>query len=275
MKLSQLYEANKTPWPVNKDGSADDRYRIHSLTHPQSDRISRVPSDLKLANIIKSNCSSMVTAMQDSESFVFRGIKVPSGAKHMTRAVATDVRSDRQPVEMDKRVHEMLNLLFVEHGLKATRSNSIFCTAKLDIADHWGTPYVIFMKDGWDGTVFTDQPHDYSFYGLGEIGSNFISNMLEEMSTDELDRFRRLDHGHFNAVEFFKFAKKTYPNIWKEANRYFMRMKPKALKSTSSLIEVIEKGYVDFLLTGSSYIGVKYAQENKAVFDLLGLETKL
>ena len=195
------------------------QFDLHQLSdHPDTPEVGKVNSIEHLAQIINKNCSQMVAAYRASSKVLLRGMK-----SH-TPVVITNIRPDRRPVEMDKGVHKKLHLAFQKAGLTATRMNSIFCTTAEDIASDWGSNvYVIFVKNGWTGTVFTKFPKGYSYYAMYRIGNR--SSIQDQ--ADEISELGPVSFNHY-----------------------------------VGLTGVLNKGYEDILITGSSYIAVKAKGSN-------------
>lgn len=112
----------------------------------------------EIANKIKSECSSFLKAYElQKGKFIFRGIKSSEPI------LIKNIRTDRLPIDTPLDLHQEYDKVFKKLGLKATRSNSIFCSANLNTAKDWGAAYIIFVKDGWVGTVFDKVKRDYVY----------------------------------------------------------------------------------------------------------------
>lgn len=126
----------------------------------------------KIAQLIERTCSEMIQVYQQTNGRpLFRGMRnLKKDSAHVkidSKNLVSSIRKNRQPVEMNREQHVRLEKLFTEAGLKANRTNSIFCTASYNIATDWGNDVkLIFVKDGWTGTVFESGENDYSFYDL-------------------------------------------------------------------------------------------------------------
>ena len=200
-----------------------DPHAIHNLANPKDKEVKKVDKVEDLASILKAQCSDILAAYKESGNVIYRGIK---GAND--QVVITAIRNDRKPVEMAGVWHNELHTAFIEYGLKATRKNAIFCTTKNSIADAWGTPYIIFPKDGWSVTVFNEYKKDYTFY-----------------------TFERM-RGH-NKLTKIKDPKERLAYIGSKLEE----MGPMHITTSSQLAKVISDKYEDILLAGSSYIAVK------------------
>jgi hypothetical protein len=206
MKISDLFEA-----PVKK---RYDPHDLHNALDPEHPKHVKGAVDIKgLAEMIRTQCKTMLDAYEHSSQYLYRGLGTTAFA------ITTKIRQDRKPVEMDRVAHERLHAAFKDAGLEATRKNSIFCSTNLSIASQWGSGlYMIFVKDGWTGTVFENQKKDYAFYKMQHIG--------------------KID----DAEQIAKEVKK---------------LKPKSFKTSAELSSVINSRYEDILITGDSYIAVR------------------
>ena len=220
MKIKELLENNQ--------------YDIHDLSDIRNGSGLSIEGTIGgIAKYIKQNCSEMLQAYEYAGCYLYRGMSSTANR------VATKIRPDRKPVEMPKLAHEMLHTAFIKLGLKATRTNSIFCTTKISVATTWGSPYLIFVKDGWHGTVFENIKNHYAFVKL----RNFYY-AKEAQSVDEL-------------VELIK------------------NEKPYGFSTAEDLQEILAQQYQDVLLTGDSYIGLNLNNQNAAFIAKLLYELDL
>jgi hypothetical protein len=201
-----------------------DPHAIHNLADPKEKEITKVSKVEDLAAILKAQCSDIIAAYQKAGDPIYRGIK---GATD--QVVITQIRQERLSLEMNPDWHEQLHKSFIKVGLKATRKNAIFCTTSTSIASDWGTPYVIFPKNGWAVTVFKEFKDSYTFYKLSNLRWKHDVD-FDEMSDDEVQKV---------IVDELK------------------TMDPWSLTSSNDLATVIKEQYEDILLTGSSYIAVR------------------
>lgn len=205
----------------------EDKYKFHNLQNAKEPGARSVKDPKEMAAIIEKNCKTMLSAFRTSGKYLYRGIKSNDDA------IITSIRPDRRPVEMDPLSHENLHLAFKKAGLKATRKNSIFCSASHIIAISWGDPYVIFVKDGWSGTIFETKKKDYTFYKMQEIGTH---ETVDDMTKD------------------------------------ILKMKPKAFSSSADLAKILSAKYEDILITGDSYLAFESDSETwETVRELLKL----
>jgi hypothetical protein len=118
---------------------------------------------------------------------------------------------------MSSNNHILLQKAFTELGLKANRSNSIFCSCRYHTANDWGYgAYAIFVKNGWSGTVFKKLKDQYAY--------NRLSGYTQDMN---------------------------------HAMQKIEELGPMEISTTGGLMEVLRGNYKDVLITGSSYIAIQ------------------
>jgi hypothetical protein len=182
----------------------------------------------ELINRIRTECGQMLSVYQKSNGVLWRGISSTGFALH------TKIRPDRRPVEMQPEAHKKLEKAFTLLGLPANRTNSIFCSCNPDIAADWGKQYVIFVKDGWWGTVFDKVESGYFF-------DHFYYTAVLSTNTPEILAAEMQDLG----------PRIVYPK---------------------NLDYVLKKGFEDILITGDSYYAIRYGTDTaKKIFIELGI----
>lgn len=188
------------------------------------------PSTLKgiqmpaLIKLIETDCSDILAAYRMTGETFFRGIKdAPTNAN----AIDVKIRPDRKPVEMDEAWHNTLNQAFLKCGLKATRTNSIFCTTRGHLAANWGRAMIPFPRNGWNMTVFEKISDDYVYKTLKNLQTD-SANMAEKDIPKWLsNEIKKLGAENINGADHQAVAK------------------------------VIEDYSADVLIAGQSYIAVK------------------
>jgi hypothetical protein len=163
---------------------------------------------------IQAECGQMLAVYQKANGVLWRGIGSIDFALH------TKIRPDRRPVEMPPEAHKKLELAFNMLKLPANRTNSIFCSCNPDIAAEWGRRYVIFVKDGWKGTVFDSITSGYFF-------DSFYYTAVQSANTPEILAAEMEDLG----------PRVIYPQ---------------------NLDYVLKKGFEDILITGDSYYAIRH-----------------
>lgn len=220
-----------------------DRNKIYDLKDPKKKEVASVKDAQELANIIKAQSAQMLAAYKATGKFLYRGVNSAdvhgaTWSKESPSYIITGIRKNRMPVQMPAQQHEELHKAFLKIGLKATRKNSIFCSTDPDTADAWGTVYIVFVKDGWNGTIFEKVKNDYAFYKLRELA----------------------------------FGPTQHKDSIKAAFEELKRLGPKNISTAGELKTVLSEQYMDVLITGDSYIGLKVGKaETNEVLELLGL----
>lgn len=109
---------------------------------------------------VQRDCKSILSVYKTSNfSYLYRGLKSTTQKFVLNKKI----NEDRKTVEMPEVIHKAINKASVKNGFPAHRGNSIFCSNKVSIADHWGTPYIIFPVDNFDYTWFKGQSSSYMF----------------------------------------------------------------------------------------------------------------
>lgn len=104
-----------------------------------------LPSDEEgqIIDLIKTNCSDAVAAMQQCGQFLYRG----AGVKHL--AFHGRSRENRRSLSMLNWQQEVFDKAMTAYGFTALRSNSIFCSGSFDQAKSYGHPFIIFPVNGF------------------------------------------------------------------------------------------------------------------------------
>lgn len=229
MKISELFEEFN-------------RYKVHDLEKPTDKEVEKVDDVKKLAEKIRANCKTMLTAYQETGKVLYRGVK---GGK--ANVIITGIRPDRKPVQMNLDKHKALNKYFTSKGLKVNRGNSIFVTAKQTVADDWGDVYAIFVKDGWTAQVYDKCINTYSFYTMRDIGDKLLDLVVQKKVAKDKES------GELQK----KFAQEDIAKFPGEIDKMLARLGPREFSDAADLMTVLRKGYHEALIIGDSYIGVR------------------
>ena len=213
----------------------------------ESDVESESKADRTVAEAIISECSVMLKAYRETGKFIYRGIRGKS-----QRFVHEKIRKDRIAVQMSSTNNLFLHELYLECGFEATRRNSIFCSVHPGFAGDWGEPYVIFVKDGWTGTILEQHRDDYSFYDVQTIATGAMAQYFNGRQRPDIS-----DTDEALMKQIVANMKRVKPEAWETAVRQFKRLDPVSFSSSSDLVNVIDKKYVDIIITGSDYYAVR------------------
>jgi len=217
-----------------------DPYLAHNLKNPTDSSIMAIHSPEQAAELLKREYKTFVDAYSNSHGRLFRGIKEEKDAD----IIGAHIRPDRKPLYMGPNNQKLLTKAFDLIGLKANRTNSIFCSSDKYVANSWGEPYIIFVKDGWSGTIFKDIRTDYVF----NYAMRVVDDAIMEFEEDETKQ-----------VEYIK--------------EQLLKKTPLQFSSSSHLSNIINSNYVDILITGSKYLGLRYSSPfSRETLKILGIK---
>jgi hypothetical protein len=166
----------------------------------------------EVAEMIATECSIMLNAYEQQSKVLYRG-----STGSTTDFLEKPIRQDRKPVELNYGSHEKAEVAMKDLDIKARRTNSIFCSADMETAKDWGNVYIIFVPNGWSGTVFKARKSDYAFYDIERL----------------------------------------YQKSYSEAKKIISGLKPHQFNDAAGLSEILENDYMDILITGEKYYGLK------------------
>lgn len=119
-----------------------------------------IESTDELIDLIRRDCKEAIALYKRTNKVFLRG------ERHPGKAFVSNIRDNRKPLQMKRSQHDAINDAFKILGLEVNRGNAIFCSTSQLIAGSWGSPYVIFPKDGWKGLVFNKVKSGYVFHIL-------------------------------------------------------------------------------------------------------------
>jgi len=159
-----------------------DPYGIHDLT-AKNPNFAAVKKADRIAQIIEENCGQMLNAYRESGQYLYRGIKFAHAP-----VIITAIRPDRKAGYLSDNLHNRLITIFTDLGIKANRANSIFCSANPLIAGGWGNIYIIFVKNGWTGTVFEKVKKGYVYDKISNLDpyGKYLINRIQELGPTEV-----------------------------------------------------------------------------------------
>lgn len=153
-KLSELKDA------LSKSQSLQDKFKqdtqlqkalqdlIARLTRKQEfvNKIASRPttSQLNIIEEIKRDCSDFIKIVQETNEFLYRGIKSYASAFEGLS------RTSRKTLHSKPEISDYVDQVLMDHGFKALRKASIFTTSNKSFAGTFGyTVYLIFPKNGF------------------------------------------------------------------------------------------------------------------------------
>jgi len=99
-----------------------------------------------IANFIIKNCSESLDAFQTAGAPLLRGLHGVAGLVFVGQS-RTD--GSRRPVDVPIDIQRAFDKKLSAAGFTALRSNSIFCSSSIAVAENYGVPYVIFPINGF------------------------------------------------------------------------------------------------------------------------------
>lgn len=193
-------------------------------------------TDKKVIKFIREQCSTMLAAYLATNKYLYRGLKSVTADYAIAK-----IRPDRRPIQMDTKNHEFLKAAFDALGLKANRTNSIFCSAEQMTAADWtgnySSPHVIFVRNGWTGLVFEQFKESYAFYDMSSVAN----------------KYARTDDVVAAANEIKSFG-------------------PKEFNTSEGLAEVLKTNYNDILITGTDYLAIRENRFEHYIWPILNGE---
>jgi hypothetical protein len=182
-----------------------------------------------IVDAIKADCKEFIEAYKSTNKFIYRG--VVDAYSSTPYAFTSSIRQDRKPIDMPAPFHKLINTAMTRAGIKAHRGNSIFCTTEPHTAAEWGKVYIVFVKDGWSGTVFD----------FDTRGETYVYHRLKELASKAYEK----------------------PNAIEKMTDEIKNLNPRVFSNSTGLQNIIEKNYADIIITGSHYYGVRVNDEGK------------
>lgn len=151
----------------------------------------------KIAGLIKTNCSDILSIYKDTGNILYRGFI--DLYQPFFKALPRENRKSR---DGDINIHNIINNYLKEQGFEARRDNSFFCISKMKEAKEYGEAYLVFPKNDFKYTWLNSKVHGddlsvsegiYGIYSLQKSHSymSFISY---------IDKF--LDYNLFDWIRY-------------------------------------------------------------------------
>jgi hypothetical protein len=102
-----------------------------------------------VAEYIKKHCSDILDLYRSNGSVFYRGTKSPS---YDSYAFVSQSRQDRRPKDSGRNTTIYFDNVLSSAGFTALRSNSIFVTSKIGLADDYGDVFMVFPFNGFTYT---------------------------------------------------------------------------------------------------------------------------
>lgn len=169
---------------------------------------------------IEKECSDIVSFYREHKKVFYRGTR---RGELFFKGVP---REDRKPLDTPQVVHDALEGWLKEHGFAARRSNSLFITSDVSVTHHYGQPFVIFPKNGFQYTWF-EKSRDLF---------------------DELNLFMKTELRQMDNIKNDHVAVKFPPHV----NEFMERVQPRNDSLVTPLMRQLE-----VMITGTEYCAVK------------------
>lgn len=125
-------------------------------------------------------CSDALSLAKSTGKFFYRGT-----VDDMFLIYKGRIRDNRRPMNTPQEIQNRINDWLLDHGFKALRTNSLFVTTDWNQAGSYGTPFIIFPKNGFSYTWFQNSKDLY--HTMNEISPT------EHELIQHLDDDRNLD----------------------------------------------------------------------------------
>lgn len=161
----------------------DHNYNINKLKFAKKEKeifLKEILNVESYINLIKSECSVVLESCIKNKKFLYRGYRKNIGLN----AFKGKPREDRKPKDTGKKIHALIDELFLLAGIKATRSNSIFCSSDYSTAESYGEVYIIFPKNGFDFSWSTEHSDFYSDFAQ-DYTLPFIRRMVSVATSEK------------------------------------------------------------------------------------------
>lgn len=130
--------------------------KIHEIEEPinpgQKQQFDDSSNIDKYTSLIRKNCSDALSAMIETQKFLYRGYAFPQPLAFKGRS-----RNDRRPLSFDVQTQKMLDSMLANNGFEAIRSNSIYVTSQHTEAEFYtgyAPPGQGKNKDSDSGNVY-------------------------------------------------------------------------------------------------------------------------
>lgn len=199
----------------------------------------------EIAQILRDKCGKFIAGYRKSgPKVLYRGI---SGVgREGPLCVYSPIRTDRRPVDMESDRHELISAAMEKLNMP-TRKNGLFVTASKGIASGWGSLYIVFLEDGWQGVVFENVGHDdYAYSSFSDYAGWAIRSEQRGRSGE-------------NAMDMMvEFIDNQGAFVFDDAQ---------------GLAKVIGDRYIDIIMKGKGYYAMRVgAEDTRAVLEILGIE---
>lgn len=126
--------------------------KIYEVEAGQKEKIPTKGFSLSQLN---SDCSEALRIYRQTGEMLFRGVSNKKSLNPFSKnpeIFLSSPRENRKPKDLSNNIQDIFDSYFKFFNFGALRSNSIFCTSDLSMAELYGKPYAIIPKDGFSFT---------------------------------------------------------------------------------------------------------------------------
>lgn len=246
----------------------------------------KTPSNDGVLNFIKKNCQQYIQENPEwMTSLMYRGIQINSDDD----IVVKSIRSDRRPLDTHQVLHDLYDEALKRAGIIARRSNSIFCTGNLDVAEGYGEICAVFPIGRFEYSWSSEYPDlTYEIQHISNDGGFEFKNadkpILTVKDLDFVHDHEKQEYAKFNFPKKFSYnfmVDEILPKIGSNKNMWIRTIDKQLLLKlgidvdvlsnlfkktykTTNLLEAIES-HSEIMITGSSYLAVKIDVWNEII----------
>lgn len=246
----------------------------------------KAPSKEGVLNFIKKNCQQYIQENPEwMTTLLYRGIQINTDDD----IVVKSIRSDRRPLDTHQVLHDLYDEALKRAGIMARRSNSIFCSGNIEVAEGYGEICVVFPIGRFEYSWSPEYPDlTYEISTISNDGGFEFKNMdkplltvndLDLVYNDEKEKFAE---GNFPKKFSYNFmVNEILPKIGSNKNIWLRTIDKQLLlklgvdvdvlsnlfkKSykTTNLLSAIES-HSEIMIAGSSYLAVKIDVWNEII----------
>jgi hypothetical protein len=170
----------------------------------------------KIVQLLTTECSDAISAMQTARTFLYRGIDFEAPAAFHGRS-----RENRNPLHSRNEIQNNFNQVMNTYGFITNRSNCIFCTTVKQRTSMYGYPYLIFPKNGF-GLLWSPAVMDlFTVDGMGHDLASAVSSTNQLGAADAFVKQYQYTDSNFSRAlsnqteimingEYYAFAANKY-----------------------------------------------------------------
>jgi len=206
---------------------------------------------------IKTECSDICKYYYSGKYF-YRGVRKKEMVDQQDVFIGKP-RENREPLSTSPDEHAFCNKGLSLLGYVVNRSNSIAISPSMEIAKSYGTPYMIFPKNGFHYSFsrYSDMIHMV-------VSRNFIRDYIRENFPEEYNSF--LKYQSHNDLMNILLYKNDYDYIIKD---YWCKVFNKSSYIEDNYLDQAIKWNSEIMISGSEYYAINYKYFNE-VYNFFG-----